>query len=176
MWLMLQTLLADRFKLALHRETRELPVFVLRAAKGGLKLGAPKDVVCTSFPPGTPPAHVAGKVDCGYVGVAPGPKGERMRGNRLHMADLLRELSTLLDRPVLDETGFSGEFDIDLNFTPDDTIRLPLYGAPGELAATDPNRPNLFAALEEQVGLKLATAKAPVEVLVIDHAERPTAN
>jgi uncharacterized protein (TIGR03435 family) len=53
---------------------------------------------------------------------------------------------------------------------------LQLYGATGELIATDPNRPNLFAALDEQVGLKLVAAKGPVEVLVIDHAERPTAN
>jgi uncharacterized protein (TIGR03435 family) len=176
MWLMLQTLLADRFKLALHRETKELPVYELRPARGGLKFGVPKNVVCISFPLGTPPTHVAGKVDCGYVGVAPGPKGERMRGNRLHMTDLIRELSTLLDRPVLDKTGFPGEFDIDLSFTPDDAIRLPLYGTQGELMATDPNRPDLFAALEEQVGLKLVAVKGPVEVLVIDHAERPTAN
>ena len=175
-WLMLRSLLADRFKLALHRETRELSVFELRPAKGGLKLGAPKNVVCVSFPPGTPPSYAAGKVDCGYVGVAPDSQGERMRGNKLHMTDLIRELSTLLDRPVLDKTGFPGEFDLNLRFTPDDTIRLPLYGASGEPVATDPSRPNLFAALDEQAGLKLVAAKGPVEVLVIDHAERPAGN
>jgi uncharacterized protein (TIGR03435 family) len=92
------------------------------------------------------------------------------------MTDLIRELSTLLDQPVLDKTGFPGEFDIDLSFTPDDAIRLPLYGKSNELITTDPNWPNLFAALEEQMGLKLVAAKGPVEVLVIDHAERPTAN
>ncbi len=176
MWLMLQNLLADRFKLALHRETRQLPVYELKPAKDGLRLGAPKSVSCVSFPPGTPPTRVPGKVDCGYVGVAPGPMGERMRGNRIHMTDLIRELSTLLDRPVLDKTGFAGEFDIDLSFTPDDAIRLPLYGRSGGLTATDPDRPNLFTALEEQMGLKLVAAKGPVEVLVIDHAERPAAN
>jgi uncharacterized protein (TIGR03435 family) len=176
MWLMLQALLADRFKLALRRETREQPVYELRPAKGGLRLGAPKDVACVSFPPGTPPTHVAGKADCGYVGVAPDSRGARMRGNRVHMSDVIRELSTLLDRPVLDKTGFPGEFDLDLSFTPDDLIRLPLYGASDEPMATDANRPNLFSALEEQMGLKLVAAKGPIEVLVIDHAERPTAN
>src|SRR4029077_10711047 len=108
MWLMLQTLLAERFKLALHRETREIPVFELRPAKSGFKRAAPKDVVCVSFPPGTPPSHVAGKVDCGYVGVLPDSNGLRMHGNKLHMADLVRELSMVLDRPVLDRTGFAG--------------------------------------------------------------------
>jgi uncharacterized protein (TIGR03435 family) len=92
------------------------------------------------------------------------------------MSDVIRELSTLLDRPVLDKTGFPGEFDLDLSFTPDDLIRLPLYGASDEPMATDANRPNLFSALEEQMGLKLVAAKGPIEVLVIDHAERPTAN
>lgn len=175
-WLMLQTLLADRFKLALHREVRELPIYELRVAKSGLKIGPPKEVACVSFPPGTPPARVPGKVDCGYVGVAPGPNGTRMRGNRVHMSDVTRELSTLLDRPVVDQTGFPGEFDIDLTFTPDDAIRLPLYGAGGRVTPTDPDQPNLFAALEEQMGLKLVAAKGPVEVLAIAHAERPAQN
>src|SRR5204863_8405118 len=66
-WLMRQTLLADRFKLRLHRETREIPVYVLTAAKNGFKPPPPKEVVCVSFPPGTTPRHIPGKVDCGHV-------------------------------------------------------------------------------------------------------------
>ena len=69
---MLQTLLADRFKLALHRETRELPVYDLTAKKSGFKLPAPKEADCVSFPPGTTPQHVPGKVDCGYVALVAG--------------------------------------------------------------------------------------------------------
>jgi uncharacterized protein (TIGR03435 family) len=180
-WLMLQTLLADRFKLALHRETRELPVYALTASKTGLKLPAPKDASCISFAPGETPRGFPGKVDCGYVS---GPFSEatpgllHVRGRKVHMSDLIRELSSVLDRPVLDKTGFTGEFDLDLSFTPDEALQgFGGQGDPvGARLATDPNLPNIFAALEEQLGLKLAAAKGPVEVLVVDHAERPTEN
>ena len=79
----------------------------------------------------------------------------------------------ILDRPILDRTGFTGEFDLNLNFTPDGALMglPPGYGGPG-----DPTLPNIFAALEEQLGLQLTSAKSPVEVLVIDHTERPTVN
>lgn len=183
-WLMLQTLLADRFKLALHRETRELPVYALTAAKSGPKLPAAKEAGCVSFPPGTPPRYVPGKVDCGYVsGPFSGYEAGllHIKGSKVHMADLIRELASVLDRPVLDKTGFTGEFDLNLSFTPDDALMgLPGFGGPGDPGGssipTDPNLPNIFAALEAQLGLKLVPAKEPVEVLVIDHAERPTAN
>ncbi len=66
-WLMLQTLLADRFRLTLHRETRELPVYDLTAKKSGLKLPPAKDTNCVSFPPGTTPQHMPGTFDCGYA-------------------------------------------------------------------------------------------------------------
>jgi uncharacterized protein (TIGR03435 family) len=178
-WLMWQTLLADRFKLRLHRETRELPIYDLTAVTSELKLPAAKEADCVSFPPGTPPRSVPGKVDCGYVS---GPfSGSRagllhIRGSKVHITDLIRELALVLDRPVLDKTQFTGEFDLDLSFTPDES----LMGFPGDRdgirVPTDPNLPNIFAALEEQLGLKLVPAKGPVEVLVIDHAERPTTN
>jgi uncharacterized protein (TIGR03435 family) len=178
---MLQTLLADRFKLALHRETRDLPVYDLTAAKSGLKLPAPKDVDCVSFPPGATPQHVPGKVDCGYVPLLMESGRLRMEGSKVHMADLIRELTMATGRPVLDKTGFTGEFDLHLSFTPDDA----LMGLPGSRGPDDSggarlpagrDLTNLFAALEEQLGLKLTPAKGPVEVLVIDHAERPAAN
>jgi uncharacterized protein (TIGR03435 family) len=97
------------------------------------------------------------------------------------MADLVRELASVLDRPVLDKTGFTAEFDLNLSFTPDEALRgFPGFGGQGDAGSprppSNPNLPNIFAALEEQLGLKLAPAKAPVEVLVVDHAERPTAN
>ena len=74
-WLMLQTLLADRFKLTLHRETRELPVYNLTAKKSGLKLPAAKEVSCVSFPPGTTPQHMPGTSDCGYAPLFLRPQG-----------------------------------------------------------------------------------------------------
>ena len=170
MW---QTLLADRFKLRLHRETRELPIYDLTAVQSGPKLPAAKDVSCVSFPPGTPPRPIPGKVDCGYVsgpfaGHTAGPL--HIKGSKVHMADLIRELALILDRPVLDKTGFTGEFDLNLSFTPDEALMgFPAFSR----VPTDPNLPNIFGAMEEQLGLKLVPAKGPVEVLVIDQAERP---
>jgi len=178
-WLMLQTLLAGRFKLVLHRETRQLPVYDLTVARSGLKLPAAKPADCVAFPPGTMPHYVAGKVDCGYVS-GPMPEsgsGLRIMGRKVHIADLVRELSSILDKPVLDKTGFAGEFDLNLSFIADEAIiGFEGAGAQGSAAAADSNRPNIFAAMQEQLGLKLAPAKGPVEVLVVDHAEKPTAN
>ena len=184
-WLMWQTLLADRFKLKLHRQTRELPVYVLTAAKNGFKLPAAKPADCISFPPGTKPRHIPGKVDCGYVfGPAFGLSAENSRaypaglglgmvGRKVGIADLSRHLALILDRPILDKTGLTGEFDLYLNFTPDGALMgMP----PGYGGQANPNLPNIFAALEEQLGLKLEPANGPVEVLVLDHAERPTQN
>jgi uncharacterized protein (TIGR03435 family) len=171
-WLMWQTLLADRFKLRLQRETRDLPIYDLTVAKGGPRLPAAKPAGCVSFPPGTPPRHVPGKVDCGYVsGPGSQPGCCVIRGRKVHVADLVRELASILDRPVLDKTGYTGEFDLDLSFTPDEALK----GFPIK-PPTYPSLPNIFAALEEQLGLKLTSAKGPVEVLVIDHAERPATN
>jgi uncharacterized protein (TIGR03435 family) len=183
-WLMLQRLLADRFKLALHRETRELPVYDLTAVKSSPKLPPATEAGCVSFPPGTAPHYVPGKVDCGYVS---GPFSGyetgllHIKGRKVHMADLIRELASVMDRPVLDKTGFNGEFDLDLRFAADQaTMGVPGSGARddpgGSRLPTDPNLPNIFAALQEELGLKLVPAKGPVEVLVIDHAEKPAAN
>lgn len=87
----------------------------------------------------------------------------------------------VLGRQVSDRTGVTGEFEVHLEFTPDETtMGLPGSGGKddpgGPPLISDPARPNLFAALQEQLGLKLAPAKGPVDVLVIDHVERPTAN
>jgi uncharacterized protein (TIGR03435 family) len=96
-------------------------------------------------------------------------------------ADAVRALASVLGRPVLNKTEFTGEFDLDLSFTPDEALEGLLgFGGPGDAGGrrlrTDPDLPNIFAALEEQLGLKLVPAKGPVEVLVIDHAERPGGN
>ncbi len=172
MWRMTQTLLADRFKLALHRETRELPVYVLRAAKGSMRLPAAKDVECVSFPPGTPPQPVPGKVDCGYVAGPGGRAGGLLEGSKVHMADLIRELGFVMERPVLDRTGFRNDFDLKLSFAADEATEGLRDWLARRQSETN-NKPNIFAALEQQLGLKLTADKAPVEVLVVDHAEKP---
>lgn len=186
MWLMLQTLLAGRFKLALHRETRDLPVYDLTVAKRGPKLPASKEVNCVSRGPDAPtppPLSESGRpvADCGYIAGPMGSSGLRLEGSQVHMADFIKKLALVLDRPVLDKTGFTGAFDLNLSFTADQaTMGLPGYGGPGDPGGSrmpaNPDLPNIFAALQEQLGLKLVAAKGPVEVLVIDHVERPTAN
>jgi uncharacterized protein (TIGR03435 family) len=183
MW---QTLLADRFKLRVHREVRELPIYMMTAAAGGFKLPAPaKDLGCVSFPAGTKPHPVPGKVDCGYVsgpgyGFSGNASGElEMRGYKVHMADLISELALILNRPISDLTGFTDEFDVDLNFAPYQALQgfgVALGSLPAARPPTERSLPNIFGALEQQLGLKLTPGKGPVEVLVIDHAERPAQN
>jgi uncharacterized protein (TIGR03435 family) len=149
----------------------------LTPAKSGLKLPPAAKVGCVSFLPGTQPHYVPGKVDCGYVSgpYSANPQGVlHIKGIKVHMADLIRELAFVLDRPVLDKTGFTGEFDVDLRFIRDDaTMGLAESGG---RTATDPNLPGIFVALEEQLGLNLVADKGPVETLVVDHAEKPSAN
>jgi uncharacterized protein (TIGR03435 family) len=180
MWLMVQSLLAERFKLALHRETRELPAYSLTAARGGTKLGTPKEGGCTPVQPGAPPSQ--GSPPCGHVVISMASTGLSFDGVRVPMAEVTRMLATLMGRPVVDDTGVSGEFDIHITgFTPDQsTMGLPGSGGVGDPGGPrlpeDATRPTVFAALQEQAGLRLVSSKAPVEVLVIDHAERPAAN
>jgi uncharacterized protein (TIGR03435 family) len=137
MLLTLQTLLAERFKVSLHRETRELPVYDLKVAKGGPKLPASKEVNCMSVPSdGTPPvAPKLGQSLCGYVA---GPMSAwsavlRLQGSKVHMADFISKLALVLGQPVLDKTEFTRDFDLNLRFTADKaTIGLPGFGGPGD--------------------------------------------
>ena len=182
MWLMLQTLLADRFKLALHRETKELPMYALTVTRSP-KLTPPKEAGCVALSPDAPPPPPGpGQAGpCGRVLIGMSPSGINMRGSKVPMSELVRILSIVMGRPVLDKTEYSAEFDVHLEFTPDEsTMGLPGGGGPhdpgGLTIATDPDRPTVFAALQEQLGLKLSPAKGPVDVIVIDHVERPTAN
>lgn len=165
--LMLQTLLAERFKLKLHREQKEMPVYGLVVGKGGPKMKE----------------------------VEPAPGGNRqvnMRMGKLDLpkatfANLADVLSRMLDRPVLDMSGTTAFYDIALEFTPDESIRGGMMGmrmaGPGAVpAGPAPDRPegsapNIFTAIQEQLGLKLESRKAPVEILVVDYAEKvPTEN
>jgi uncharacterized protein (TIGR03435 family) len=181
MWLMLQTLLADRFRLALHRETRELPVYALVAAKEGLKQTA-KESGCPSAPPDPNAQPVPGEtMPCGHIVISMAPSRVTMMGGKVAVAELARILAMAMGRPVLEQTGITKYIDVQLEFTPDDaTMGLPGGGGPGDPGMprnpTDPSRPGIVAAVQEQLGLKLTTTKGPVEVLVIDHVERPTAN
>ncbi len=184
--LMMQALLQDRFKLKVHRETRQLPVYELIVAKGGPKLAEPKEGSCTasdpnesSFPP-TPGQLQA----CGRVLVMMSRSGAQLRGGKISMTELVRVLSNVLGRTVVDKTGFQTAFDVQLLFTPDDTLAGLPAPPPSLSPSSDSTRPapspdaygNLFAAIQHQLGLKVESTKGPVDVLVIDSVERPSAN
>ncbi len=177
---MLQSLLEDRFKLKAHRETKELPVYDLIAAKGGLKLPSPKEGACLSTASSNwaggrlpPPGGVQTPLPpCGDISVMLLPGGARMQGGNVTMAEFIRVLSMALGSSVIDKTGFSGPFDVRLDFLPDETTAaLPAPPSP-----PDEPKASILNAIQEQLGLKLEAAKGPVEVLVVDHVERPTEN
>lgn len=152
--LMVQALLADRFALVAHNETRQLPVFALVLAKGGPKF-KPSDADGTS------------------IGTTTGTAGSRIhvQGSDDTIGLLARELAQSLGRVVLNQTGLTGCYDLTLRWTPDDRPTPMVNGAP------DPSAPpGLFTAIEEQLGLKLESTRGPVPVLVIDHVDRPTEN
>jgi uncharacterized protein (TIGR03435 family) len=177
---MFQNLLLQRFRMTIHRETRELPEYALTLAKGGIKIEEPKDGSCAETAPAGPvPPGQPGP--CGRVRIVMSAGGIELRGSKIPIPELVGILATVMGSPVVDRTGYRGNLEVNVPFTPDDTTAgLPGSGgrsAPdGPRIATDPNQPTIFAALEERLGLKLESTKGPVEVIVIDHVERPSEN
>ncbi len=166
---MIQALLEDRLQLKFHRETKEMPVYALVVAKPG-KL-QPSDGECTQPPPPKPGEMLS--VRCGTVMIFPG----RIIGKSAPLTRLIDTLSRSTERMVLDQTNLTGKYDINLEWSIDQA-RLHAGGAtPGlpDLQA-EPSGPSLFNALQEHLGLKLESQKGPVEMFVIDHVERPSAN
>jgi uncharacterized protein (TIGR03435 family) len=157
--LMLQSLLADRFKLAVHRETKELPTYDLLVTKGGPKF---KEGKCVGQPGPLNP--------CGAYNVS--ARGH-LTGKAVGMNPIAGFLSSLESRVVVNKTGLTGEYDLDLTWTPDELPTGP--GDPGQ-APPDPNGPSIFTALQEQLGLHLEPSRSPVEILVIDSADKPSEN
>jgi uncharacterized protein (TIGR03435 family) len=161
---MLQTLLANRFKLEVHRETREIPVYALLPVRNAPKLPEAREGTCVEFAPdGTPPPQ-SRLAPCG--GFVSGPN--LLAGGRISMTQFVDALGNIMDRPIIDKTGYTGTFNVRLEFAAQST-------RPPADAASD--RPSIFTAIKEQLGLKLESQKGPVEVLVIDRVERtPTGN
>jgi len=163
---MMQTMLADRFKLVVHRETKEMPVYELVVAKNGPKLTkAPgrdcSDNKCHKWGPGNP------TMQGGFPGIS------------VDMDDLLDILRIWLDRPAVNKTNIQGLFDIHLQFNPWPAAQLGGQrndGSRETVNADLSSLPDVFTALQEQLGLKLESRKGLVETIVIDHVERPTTN
>ena len=173
---MLQVLLADRFGLVIHRETQELPVYTLVIAKNGPKLQVAKPGAAypngIKLPPGTEAAGV-------WV-MRQGVGGSfTITAQAIPLASLVPQLSFNAGRPVLDKTGLVGKYDFTLTYSLDQNqFQSPGSAPNGQPSATppDPSGPSLFTALQEQLGLKMEAGKGPVEIIVIDHAERPSGN
>ncbi len=168
--LMLQSLLEDRFRLKLHRETKESPVYALVAAKGGPKIKLSADQASSSDVNGPSPPGATGP-NHGAFRFGPGS----MIGNAVTLGLFTRLLSQRLDRLVIDRTNLGGRFDIQLQWTPG-IGESPVDPGGNAIPPADPSRPSIFTAIQEQLGLRFEPAKGPVEVLVIDHVEQPTAN
>jgi uncharacterized protein (TIGR03435 family) len=171
---MMQAVLEDRFKLKIHRETRQGPVYELTLGKGTPRLKPLQRGSCTPVTLGRPLPQLA--ADQRYCRNMANPRGVKFEGGTLTMFAGL--LGMILDRPVMDKTGLTDLFAIDLEFSPDE-FTSPQRAAvpPGTPAAARVREgPGIFQAIQEQLGLKLVAAKGPVDVLVIDHIERPTEN
>jgi uncharacterized protein (TIGR03435 family) len=147
---MVQALLADRFHLKAHRETRQLPIYNLVVAN-----------------PKTGPKLVASESNGTMIDS--GRKSIRIQGGDDSVELLAEYLSKTLGRNVVDKTGVTGRYDISLKWTPEDVIAANVDPAPDA-------KPDIFTAIQEQLGLKLVPTKAPVPVLVIDHVEMPSEN
>jgi uncharacterized protein (TIGR03435 family) len=154
---MLRTLLSDRFKLAFHREQKEFSIYALEVAKGGSKLkestapaGDPSKLVSVVYPQRMVlPAHNATMAE---------------------FASILQR--AILDRPVVDKTGLTGRYDFNLEWAPDETQ----FNGEIPAASADAPSPPFFTAVQQQLGLRLEATKGPVAALVVDTAEKPSAD
>jgi len=143
---MLQAILAERFNLKIRRDTKVLPCYELVVAKGGAKL--------KESAPDAP----------GGYSMNTGSNSSFINGHGMQLTSLAYSLSNTVGRIIVDKTGLTGKYEIDLKWSPQEN--------PG----SDDSGPSIFTALQEQLGLKLEPTKAPVESIVIEHVERPTEN
>jgi uncharacterized protein (TIGR03435 family) len=154
---MLKTLLTDRFKLTFHREEKEFSIYELEVASGGPKMKE-------STAPASDPAQLISTV---Y------PQRMHLPARNATMGDFASLLQrALLDRPVVDKTGLAGRYDFDLDWAPDETQ----FGGEVPVASADAPSPPFFVAIQQELGLKVEATRGPVEAMVVDGAEPPTAN
>lgn len=157
--LMLQTLLADRFGLAIHHETQERSGYALVVTKNGHKLPPPVD----------DPSIMFSRTPTGDI---------TLKATSASMKQLAGSLSNMLGSTVVDQTGIEGQFDVSMQWTPDPGQQMMTKsGAPAPPPPPDAiPGPSIFTVLQEKLGLKLEARKVPVDVIVIDRANRPSEN
>lgn len=179
---MLQNLLEERFGLKIHRETKELPVYAMVAGKNGPKLvdAKPDNPDIVDFGGRGGAGRGNGSDDVKQV-----RRGARMRmgrgefaGQEMTMDVLATQLSSMVGRTVINKTGLTGKYDIKLSWTPDQAQGGAFRDGPPDREAAAPadSGPSIFTAIQEQLGLKLESQKGPVEIVVVDHVEKPTEN
>jgi uncharacterized protein (TIGR03435 family) len=173
---MLQALLEERFQLKVHRAAVERPVYLLTVEKGGLKMQRSKEGSCSPYSidsrPPLPAPNAPRPVYCDFPRLTGDGLNWMLDGTGVSIEKLATTLTRSgLDRPVVDRTGLVGGFDLHLRWTAD----APEANAKSGVTA-DPTGLAIFTALKEQLGLRLESAKAPVEMLVIDHVEQPSEN
>jgi bla regulator protein blaR1 len=172
---MLQSLLAERFRLVIRRDTREMLVYALVTARNGPKLSEANESAPSIVDPGGRGSPAAGNRQPAMI-----IRRGLVRAQETNMYALAYQLSNFLGRTVVDKTGLTGRYDLKLEWMPDEnqiamfrTLGIPEgNGAP----AADSPWPSLFTALEEQLGLRLESQKGPVEIFVIERIERPSPN
>jgi len=150
---MLKSLLEDRFILKVHRETKEMPMYALVVGRNGPKM----------------------KLSADQTGATGGPREialGRIAGEAMPVSMIAGILTGLSGRRVLNNTGLASRYDVDLRYTPDPGQALGAIPEP----ADSPDEESLFGALQTQLGLKLESTRGPVEILIVDHVERPSAN
>jgi uncharacterized protein (TIGR03435 family) len=161
---LLRTLLEERFKLKIHRATEKAPMYALRVAKDGFKLKPMKDGDCDDNPdvgPDGRPVIAPGKQPCGFMTSGTSDGTTRLHLVGFQVGSLARRLADFTQMHVVDETGITDKFILDLQFASEDA------------AAGASNAPSLFTALEQQLGLKLEKVTGDRGYIVVDHAERP---
>lgn len=158
---MLRKLLADRFHLTFHREPKQMHIYAMIVAKGGAKL-TQSTLSPDAAPQGPPPLIFVVS-----------PQLVRLPARYATMSEFASVLQrAALESPVVDRTGLTGRYDFDLEFTPDETV----FGGVLGKGTDDSTKPGLFAAIQQQLGLKLEATKGPIQAIVIDRVERPSAN
>ena len=177
---MLQALLADRFQLSIRRETKELPIYAMVLARKDGRLGPQlvesKEGACTQpdptkLPPppepGKPPAFMCGQLMMNL---------RRLTATAIPVSDMIPMLSRTLGKTIVDKTGLTGKYDITLTWTPDESQALQLPPDTPKPPPSDSTGPSIFTALQEQLGLKLESQKGPVELFIVERAEKPSEN
>lgn len=177
--LMLRALLAERFSLVVHADTRELPTYALVHARTDKRLGPQlrrSDINCAQMAGArgrggaqAVPPQPGGRPQCG-IRIGPG----QLSAGGIPLAQFATALSQFVQRVIVDQTGLSDSFDVDLSWTPDQTPQGTLPPGAPPLPPIDPNGPSIFTAVQEQLGLKLESQRGSVSVLVIDRVEQPT--